>query len=165
MKHLPLIFSLLFALSLTAQDYTPIKRKYLNKLLLENDDSFIRSCGFVPDGYNEDGERVYFREVKEDSVYDDLIVCSKDTIYLFASPELRSRMTGLDKKTTTSQDVKADLFWQGWNRNVSTEVFKEKDGSETKIQTYETPKTFIEHEILRFDNEGDYLLSFMVFRK
>ena len=165
MKHLLLIFGLLFAVSLTAQDYVPIKRKHLNKLLLENDDSFILSCGFVPDGYNDEGEKLYLREVKEDSVYNDLIVCGKDTVYLFASPELRRRMTGLDKKTITSQDVKADLFWYGWNRNVSTDVYKEEDGSKTKIQTYETPKTLIEQQILRFDSQDDNIFSFTVFRK
>ena len=165
MKNIAILFSLLFVASLTAQDYVPIKRKYLNKLLLENDDSYILSCGFVPDGYNNDGEKLYFREVKEDSVYNDLIVCGEDTVYLFASPELRRRVTGLDKKTITSQDVKADLFWYGWNRNVRTDVYKEEDGSKTKIQTYETPKTFIEHQIVRFDSEDDYIFSFTVFRK
>ena len=165
MKNLVLIFSLLFTVSLTAQDYIPIKRKYLNKLLLENDDSYIISSGFKPDGYNEEGKKQYLRKVKEDSVYDDVIICSSDTIYLFTSPECRDRMTGLDKKTITSTDVKGDLFWYGWNRNVSTVSYRNEDGSKVKVQTYETPKTFIEHEIIRFDKEDDYILSFMVFRK
>jgi len=165
MKNLVFIISLLFAVSLTAQDYVPIKRKYLNKLLLESDDSFILSCGFVPDGYNDDGDKLYFREVKEDSIYNDLIVCSKDTVYLFASYKSRDRKTGLFKNTTTSQSVKEDLFWYGWNRNVSTDVYKEEDGSKTKVQTYETPKTLIEHQILRFDSQDDYIFSFTVFRK
>ena len=165
MKNLVFIIGLLFAVSLTAQDYVPIKRNHLNKLLLENDDSFILSCGFVPDGYNDEGEKLYFREVKEDSVYDDLIVCGKDTVYLFASYKSRRRMTGLFKNTITSQSVKEDLFWYGWNRNVSTDVYKEEDGSKTKIQTYETPKTLIEHQILRFDSQDDYIFSFTVFLK
>jgi hypothetical protein len=108
---------------------------------------------------------LYFREVKEDSVYDDLIVCGKDTVYLFASYKSRRRMTGLFKNTITSQSVKEDLFWYGWNRNVSTDVYKEEDGSKTKIQTYETPKTLIEHQILRFDSQDDYIFSFTVFLK
>ena len=109
MKNVVLIFSLLFTVSLTAQDYIPIKRKYLNKLLLENDDSYIISCGFKPDGYNEEGKKQYLRKVKEDSVYDDVIICSNDTIYLFTSPKCRDRMTGLDKKTITSQSVGGKL--------------------------------------------------------